>query len=109
MFEEPPPGTRSHAKSASRDLYIVGDGRFDPGDTIKYQVVISASGMDATNVNFSDTLDANTTFVAGPPPPSPTPGNDTHQTIGNVRLLLPAPPAGIQSHDLHPNSRRPPT
>src|ERR1044072_6109595 len=36
-----------------------------PGGTITYTVVISASVMDALGVNFSDTIDANTTLVGG--------------------------------------------
>src|ERR1041385_7046558 len=34
-------------KSATLDTDVDGDGRFDPGDTIKYSVVISVTGMDA--------------------------------------------------------------
>ena len=41
------------------------DGRVDPGDTISYTVTITNTGTtDATGVNFSDTLDPNTTLVA---------------------------------------------
>ena len=40
-----------------------GDGKADPGETIGYTVVIGNTGPDpATGVNFSDTIDANTTL-----------------------------------------------
>jgi uncharacterized repeat protein (TIGR01451 family) len=90
-------------KSASLDTDIDGDTRFDPGDTIKYQVVISASGMDATNVSFSDTIDSNTTFVAGSLMASPIAVDDTYQTIGNVKIQVPVAQGVIQSNDLNPN------
>ena len=42
-----------------------GDGKASPGETITYDVNISNTGPDdATDVNFSDTIDANTTLVA---------------------------------------------
>src|SRR5215510_2487709 len=40
------------------------DGKAAPGETITYDVNITNSGPDAaTGVNFSDTIDANTTLV----------------------------------------------
>ena len=44
---------------------VDNDGKADPGDTLQYSVGISATGGDATGVSFSDTVDPNTTFVAG--------------------------------------------
>ena len=74
----------------------------NPGDTIMYTVVISNSGTaDATNVNFTDTIDANTTLVAGSFKASPIALNDTYNTIGNVPISIAAP--GVRGNDLNPN------
>ncbi|HJQ23962.1 MAG TPA: Ig-like domain-containing protein, partial [Blastocatellia bacterium] len=103
MLASPTAGSLSATKSAMLDTDVDGDTRFDPGDTIKYQVVITASGADATNVNFADTIDANTTFVAGTLIASPIAVNDTYQTIGNVRIVVPVAQGVIQANDLNPN------
>jgi uncharacterized repeat protein (TIGR01451 family) len=43
-----------------------GDGEANPGDTLRYTIVISNSGAgDANSVTFTDTLGANLGFVAG--------------------------------------------
>ncbi len=43
-----------------------GDGQADPGDTIRYTVVLTNNGNGgATNIVFTDTPDANTTLVVG--------------------------------------------
>ncbi|MEM7354938.1 MAG: GEVED domain-containing protein, partial [Acidobacteriota bacterium] len=43
-----------------------GDGRVDPGDTIKYTAVVANAGdQDADSVAFVSGLDANTTLVVG--------------------------------------------
>src|SRR6185369_11162226 len=44
---------------------VDGNGKAEPGDTITYDVNITNNGTDATGVNFSDTIDANTTLVGG--------------------------------------------
>ena len=64
------------------------DGKADPGDTLKYTVVIGASGENATGVNFTDTVDPNTTFVGGSLAASPVAVNDTFPVTvaGNVRI-----------------------
>jgi len=42
------------------------DGKAAPGETITYDVNINNTGPDdATGVNFTDTIDANTTLVGG--------------------------------------------
>src|SRR6185369_248492 len=40
-----------------------GDGKAAPGEAITYDVNITNNGTDATGVNFTDTIDANTTLV----------------------------------------------
>jgi hypothetical protein len=64
------------------------DGKADPGDTLKYTVSIGASGENATGVNFTDTVDPNTTFVGGSLAASPVATNDTFPVtvVGNVRI-----------------------
>jgi uncharacterized repeat protein (TIGR01451 family) len=43
-----------------------GSGGYTPGDTILYTIVITNNGnLDATDITFSDTPDANTTLVVG--------------------------------------------
>lgn len=61
-----------------------------PGGTINYTAVITNSGVsptdDATNLNFSDTLDSNTTLTAGSIHASPLAFNDTYNWVGNTFL-----------------------
>src|SRR5262245_45352368 len=73
-----------------------------PGDTLMYTVVISNTGMaDATGVNFTDTIDANTTLVPGSLAISPIAQNDSYNTIGNVNISVPAG-SGVLTNDLNP-------
>ncbi|HSS20394.1 MAG TPA: hypothetical protein VLL54_09995 [Pyrinomonadaceae bacterium] len=62
-----------------------------PGGTINYTAVITNNGAaapadNATNLNYSDTLDANTTLVAGSVHASPIAFNDTYNWVGNTQL-----------------------
>src|SRR3569832_698029 len=41
------------------------DGKAAPGETITYDVNITNNGTDANGVNFTDTIDSNTTLVPG--------------------------------------------
>src|SRR6185436_886810 len=81
-----PTVTASKADSLFTD--VDGDTKADPGDTLKYTVVIGASGENATGVNFSDTVDPNTTLVGGTTAASPVGVNDTFPVTvtGNVRI-----------------------
>jgi uncharacterized repeat protein (TIGR01451 family) len=59
----------------------------NPGDTINYTVVISNTGnANATTVSFADTVDPNTTFVAGSVHASPIAFDDTYDWVGNTQL-----------------------
>ena len=62
-----------------------------PGGTINYTATITNNGAaspadDATNLNYSDPLDANTTLVAGSVHASPIAFNDTYNWVGNTQL-----------------------
>jgi Calx-beta domain/Bacterial Ig domain/Lamin Tail Domain len=58
-----------------------------PGDTISYTVVITNNAAgDATGVAFNDTVDANTTLVAGS---GVLAADDDYNTIGNVKITVP--------------------
>jgi uncharacterized repeat protein (TIGR01451 family) len=66
-----------------------GDGKADPGDKLGYTVVIANTGdAAAPNVVFSDTLDVNTTLVAGTVKASPVAANDTYSALGNVGITF---------------------
>jgi uncharacterized repeat protein (TIGR01451 family) len=78
-------------------------GSAHPGDTLTYTVVITNSGTsDATGVNFSDTIDPNTTLVGGSVIASPIAVNDSYNTIGNVNISVPVA-QGVIANDLNPN------
>ena len=73
------------------------DNKADPGDTLKYSVVISAIGEDATGVTFTDMVDPNTQFVGGTLMTTPLARNDSYLATGNVRIQVPAP--GVLAND----------
>lgn len=53
-------------KTAALQVDADGDGLADPGDTLRYTIVITNSGSGAaTGVMFNDTPDANTELIAG--------------------------------------------
>lgn len=81
--------TKSHAPAGSAQ----------PGNTLTYTVVIANSGStDATGVNFSDTIDPNTTLVSGSVKASPIAVDDSYHTIGNVNIAVPAA-QGVVAND----------
>lgn len=70
---------------------VDNDNQADPGDTLRYTVVVQNSGdMAAEGAAFSDTIDANTTLVAGSVKTTPIARNDgPYSTVGNVQLTVP--------------------
>src|SRR5436853_161221 len=75
----------------------------NPGDTIMYTIEVTNSGdADATGVNFSDTIDPNTTLVPGSVAASPIAVDNSYQTIGNVNIQVPVA-QGVIANDLNPN------
>ena len=73
------------------------DLKADPGDTLRYTVVIGATGEDATGVTFNDTVDPNTAFVPGSIMTTPLARNDSYTATGNVRITVAAP--GVLAND----------
>jgi hypothetical protein len=80
---------------------VDADLKADPGDTLKYTVVIGATGEDATGVTFTDTVDPNTTFVAGSLRTTPLARNDSYSASGNIRITATAP--GVLANDSDPD------
>jgi uncharacterized repeat protein (TIGR01451 family) len=86
--------TKTDALLVDRD----GDGRADPGDTLRYTVVTSNTGTTAaTGLVISDTLDPNTRLVAGSVRVSPLAFADSYSTLRNTPLTIAAP--GLLAND----------
>ena len=80
---------------------VDGDGKFDPGDTIRYSVTIGNTGAgatDASNVSFTDTLDTNTTLVAGTTKISAMAVPNSYNAAGNTQLIVNAA-GGVRAND----------
>src|ERR1044072_2995104 len=74
------------------------DGKAVPGETITYDVNISNTGPDdATGVNFSDVIDANTTLVGGSLKVFPLAFPDVYGATQNTPLVVSAP--GVLTND----------
>ncbi|MCP1386573.1 Calx-beta domain-containing protein, partial [Runella salmonicolor] len=72
-----------------------------PGDVIEYTVTIANTGPDdATAVNFTDTVDPNTTLVPGSVKSAPIAVKDAYSTVGNVSISVPAA-SGLTSNDVN--------
>src|SRR6266404_416292 len=80
----PSPPVISAIDVATISTDVDGDGRADPGDTLLRTVTITNTGTDATGVKFTDTLDPNTTLVAGSVVVSPLAFNDSYITGNNT-------------------------
>src|SRR5205823_4518706 len=82
---------------------VNGNGTADAGDTLTYTVTVSNTGnMDATGVALTDTIDPNTTLVAGSLNSSPVAAPDTYNVIGNVSIS-PNPAQGVLANDSDPD------
>lgn len=73
------------------------------GDELEYTVTISNSGTDANGVSFTETIDPNTTLVAGSVKVSPIAVNETYSTIGNAGLNVLAA-NGVLANDISPTA-----
>src|SRR5262247_1703752 len=79
---------------------VDADTRFDPGDTIQYNVVISNTGdQDATGVTFTELLSANTPEVLNSLRVSPLASRDTFAAVGNTPRTI-AAGAGLRANDI---------
>lgn len=68
------------------------DTRVDPGDRIRYTVTITNPGNDAVSVALADTVDPNTTLIAGSTSATPIARNDQYGWFGNVTLAVDGAP-----------------
>jgi hypothetical protein len=96
----PAPATTvvSATKTDSWDDTATPDGKAEPGQTITYDVNVANSGAaDATGVNFSDTIDPNTTLVPGSLRVSPLAFADSYSATVNTALSIAAP--GVLGND----------
>jgi trimeric autotransporter adhesin len=73
-------------------------------DVLEYTAVVSNSGStDATGVTFNNTLDANTTLVAGSISSTPIATDDNYTCVGNVGLAAFAA-QGLLINDVSPTN-----
>src|SRR6185369_2588639 len=73
------------------------DGKAAPGETITYDVNITNNGTDATGVNFTDTIDTNTTLVGASLKVSPLAYADTFTAAKDTPLSVGTP--GVLTND----------
>ncbi len=75
-----------------------------PGDVLRYVVVIknAVGAMDATAVQFTDQIDANTTLVPGSLVSAPIAIDDSYSTVGNTSISVPAA-SGLIANDVNLN------
>ncbi len=74
------------------------NGKADPGDTLRYTVVVTNSGdTDALGMTFSSTLDVNTDLVAGSVRMSPIALPDGYTALRNTPFAMPGP--GVLAND----------
>ncbi|PSL23134.1 Ig-like domain-containing protein [Dyadobacter jiangsuensis] len=72
------------------------------GGVLEYTVVIANGGPDPANgTTFTETIDINTTLVAGSVVASPIAVNDSYSTIGNVGINIDAG-SGLFANDVSP-------
>src|SRR5262249_30817903 len=99
--EAAPPSTSAAGMMFAPSLTAVQSptgGPFHLGDTITYSTTITNNGPgDATGVEFTDTPDANTTFVGGSTMASPVTVDDSYTCTGNLSIAIAAP--GVFGND----------
>ncbi|HEX2271523.1 MAG TPA: Ig-like domain repeat protein, partial [Pyrinomonadaceae bacterium] len=81
-----------------------GDNKADPGGTekIEYTITITNNGTDASNVVFTDEIDAHTTLVNGSINTQPIADPDTYTASGNIAIAISAP--GVLANDRDPDT-----
>ena len=97
------------ATKAGAILNDDGDAKADPAvspnpEKIEYTVTITNNGTtDATNVVFTDTIDAHTTLVNGSVTTQPIAVNDSYSALGNVRIQVPDGASDLLGNDCDPD------
>jgi len=77
--------------ATDRDTDVNADGKVIRGDTIRHTIVIQNTGADAAaGVDFSETIDVDTTLVAGSLKTTPVASNHSYSALGNIRIQVPA-------------------
>jgi len=82
-----------------------GDGRADPGDTLRYTVTITNTGAEATSISLDDVIQPNLGAVAGSLFTGPIAAPDTYRACGNVTLSVDGSPGlpGLTANDHDPD------
>src|ERR1043166_5243618 len=76
-----------------------GDNDADPGNTLTFTVTATDTGtQDATGVNLTTNVPAQTTLVGGSVAISPAAGNDTYPATGNIQISVPQA-SGVLNND----------
>jgi uncharacterized repeat protein (TIGR01451 family) len=92
-------------KVDSWDDTATPDGKADPGQTITYTVTITNNGTtDATGVVFTDSVDTNTSLVAGSVQTTPIANPDAYSALGNVRIQVPDGANDLLANDTDPDT-----
>ncbi len=97
----PPVTAVANVTAAKVDSLVVDNGDagvVDPGDTIRYTVTITNSGTVANSLTYNDTIDSNTTLVAGSLRVSPLARDDSFTATGNVQISVPSG-SGVLAND----------
>lgn len=83
---------------------VDGDTNADPGDTLRYSIIVANSGStDALSTLFTDiTDDTEVTVVGGSLRATPIGTNDTYNVIGNTHITHPAG-TGVLVNDVDPD------
>ncbi|MDA0244212.1 MAG: Ig-like domain-containing protein [Chloroflexi bacterium] len=83
---------------------VDGDTNPDPGDTLRYSIIVANSGStDALSTLFTDiTDDTEVTVVGGSLRATPIGTNDTYTVIGNTHITHPAG-TGVLANDVDPD------
>lgn len=91
------------------DDTVIPNGKAEPGQVITYTVTITNSGPDpATGVTFTDSVDSNTTLVAGSVKAQPIASPDTATAFGNVRISTANGAPNLLANDCDPNPNNTP-
>ena len=82
-----------------------GDGKAEPGEIITYSVTLTNTGPDpALNLTLNDTVDANTTLIAGSATSTPIGVGDAFSVLGNVRIQVPDGVSDLLANDNDPQT-----